>query len=279
MPLFEKDLNWEIEQKPIYNINSEVIPGYQEIRRIGEAQNNLLSVMKDSYYPVNISRFKSIAETISKETDMELAGYNMFKEGRVVTAQLKSDKPFVIGGSVIEGYLTIGTGFDGSQSFFIGYTSEFLRCMNQFGRIITSFTSRLTKNNNQRIDEILENLIMYNAYEKELYESFEKMEKVPISAELTKACIERLANLSQEERLDNSLITANTHEKLIGLKESILTECNDLGDNAFGLFNGITRYTTHRMKVREKDVFGNILTRRGEINTRGYNLIMNELVM
>ena len=279
MVKLEKTLDWEIAQNPIYNLNNNIIPGYKEIRKVGASTNQLLSVMKTSYYPIKIESFKKIIDTISRETDMELAGYNEFRNGKVITAQLKSNNPFLIGGSTIEGYLTIGTGFDGSQSFFIGHTSEYLRCANQFGRIIKNYVSRLTKSNTQRIDQILSELIHYNHYEKELYSSFERMTKIKVDSKITRDCIERLVGLSQEEKLDNSLITKSTGIKLVTLRDSILREYKDLGENAFGLFNGITHYTTHKMETRTPDVFGNILTSKAKINNMGYELITKELVV
>mgnify|MGYP001564180180 CR=1 FL=1 len=281
MTNFIKDINWEIKRNPIYNQDGNIINGYQEITRNenDSEKSSLLSVMKNSYNPLSIEYFKDIINKISTETEMELAGYNEFKKGKIITAQLKSNKPFEIGGSKIEGYLTLGTGFDGSQSFFIGHTNEFLRCQNQFGRIVKNFTSRLTKNSGVKIEEILTQLIHYNKFETELYESFEKMQEVKIDHRLVKDCVERLIGLSNEERLDNTLINMNTYSKLNDLRDCIISECNELGDNAFALFNGVTKYSTHRMKSQQVDVFGNLFTNKGKINQQGYELITNELLL
>lgn len=265
-----KELNWEIEQTPIYNAEGHVISGYKEIRREGDT-SQLLSVTKESYTPLTVGRFKGIVNTISRESSMKLNNYQEYKGGKIITAQLKSNKPFHIGGSIIEGYLTIGTGFDTSKSFFIGHTNEYLRCSNQFGRIFKNHVQKLTKNSGLYIDNILKDVLEYNAFEEELYDSFNQMQKVKIDEKVVKDCIERLSELSYEEKSDNSLISSQTAHKMISLKESILKECNELGDNAFSLFNGITHYTTHRMKTQEKDVFGNLFTAKGKINEKGYN--------
>lgn len=265
-----KNLNWEIEQTPIYNAEGRIIKGYKEIRREGDV-SKLLSVMKNSYTPLTIEKFKGIVNTISKESSMRLENYQEYKGGKVITAQLKSNKPFHIKGSTIEGYLTIGTGYDGSQSFFIGHTNEYLRCTNQFGRIFKKHVQRLTKNSSLYIDNILKDILEYNAFEEELYDSFNQMQKVKIDEQVVKLCIERLAELTYEEKLDNRLISSQTAHKMLSLKDTILSECKDLGDNVFGLFNGITKYTTHVMKTHEKDVFGNLFTAKGKINEKGYN--------
>jgi hypothetical protein len=275
-----KDLTWEISQNPIYNSEGVVIEGYKEIVKEEPGQPEaLLSVMKNSFCPLNISEFKDIINQVSDHTDMKLENYNEFKKGKVVTAQLKSNTDFKIAGSSIEGYLTLGTGFDGNHSFFIGHVNEYLRCTNQFGRIIKTHTSKLTKNSKTRIDEVLREIIHYNIFEKELYNSFEEMQNVKIDANIVKSCVERLIGLTNEERLDNSLISPQKGQKLILLKDSIIKETNDLGENAFGLFNGVTHFTTHIMKTQEKDVFGNLFTSKGVINEKGYQFAKELLLV
>lgn len=274
------NINWEIEKLPIYNEKGNIISGYNEIRRINPNDTQkVLSVMKQSYHPMPINHFKSIVDRICNETEMELSGYSEFKEGLIITAQLKSDRPFYIKDSKMEGYLTIGTGFDGSKSFFIGHTSEYLRCQNQFGRIIKSFVSKLTKNSLMRIEEVVEELTVFNAFEKNLYQSFEKMISVEVDENLVKSCIERLVKLTTEEKLDNSLISPQKYHKMIGLRDCIIEECSELGNNAFGMFNGVTKYTTHKMETRNDDVFGNILTSKNELNNSMYDIINHELLV
>lgn len=274
------DIDWEIDKLPIYNQEGNIISGYNEIRRINPNESTkVLSVMKQSYHPMRIDAFKSIVDRICNDTEMELAGYSEFKDGLVITAQMKSERPFYIGGSQMEGYLTIGTGFDGSKSFFIGHTSEYLRCENQFGRIIKSFVSKLTKNTLVRIEDIVDEIITFNAFERNLYESFEKMIKIEVDETLVKSCIERLVKLTTEEKLDNSLISPSKYHKMIGLRDCIIQECSELGNNAFGMFNGVTKYTTHKMETRSDDVFGNILTAKGELNNHMYDIINTELLV
>jgi hypothetical protein len=226
--------------------------------------------MKNSFCPLNIAEFKEIVAQVSDHTDMKFERYDEFKKGKVIIAQLKSNTVFNIGGSSIEGYLTLGTGFDGNHSFFIGHVNEYVRCTNRFGTIIKSHTSKLTKNSKTRIDEVLREIIHYNSFEKDLYKSFEEMQNVKIDAKIVKECVERLIGLTYEEKLDNKLISPQKGQKLILLKDSIIKETKDLGENAFGLFNGITHYSTHIMKTQEKDVFGNLFTSKGVINEKGY---------
>jgi transcription antitermination factor NusG len=100
MKNLQDKLDWEILQKPIYNANGVRINGYKEITKNNSNSSSLISVMKDSYYPIPVGEFTDIVERISTETGMEIAGYNEFKKGAIITAQLKSTNDFIIGDSV-----------------------------------------------------------------------------------------------------------------------------------------------------------------------------------
>ena len=161
-----------------------------------------------------------------------------------------------------------------SNRIYIGHTNNYLRCTNEFARIITDFTSRLTKNNMLRVDEIIKNVGLYENYEKELYESFEHFQNVKIDDKVITECVARLAKLTDEERLDKEIISTQKYNKMCDIKASILGECSELGFDAWGLLNGVTHYSTHVAKSRTSDHFGNMFGAKAEINELGYNLCM-----
>jgi hypothetical protein len=66
---------------------------------------------------------------------------------------------------------------------------------------------------------------------------------------------------------DNSLRTA--HKRRDEMKESIQSEMKDLGKNAWGLFNGVTYYTSHRMR-RGNAGFGNTNGTAQQLNARAW---------
>ena len=61
--------------------------------------------------------------------------------------------------------------------------------------------------------------------------------------------LERILNLDKEERLAD-LSTLSTRKKniLSDLEVNIAGEVQDKGGNLWGLFSGITKYTTHGLK-------------------------------
>ena len=164
--------------------------------------------------------------------------------------------------------------FDGTSSFKIGHANEYLRCSNQFGSIVTEFKSRSTKNNLFRIEDIISKISLYTEYEANLYESFQRFQDVKIDKSLIKDCVDKLANVTDEEKLDRSLISTQKYNKICDINSAMYGECEELGFNAWGLFNGATMYTSNIMKSKGNDNFGNMFGTKGKINQTAYNFCL-----
>lgn len=278
MKNFKNAFDWDIKQAPIFNAKGEVINGYKEITR--DDDNSLIAVMKKSFFPMTTAQFTNTVEEIASKIGADIVGYEDWagnsgstRSKHYITAQIKMSEALSIAGSKIEGFLTIGTGFDGGRSFFVGHTNEYLRCSNQFGSIITEFTSRLTKNNLLRVEDVVKNIEIYTEYERKLYESFERFQNVQIDEKVINECIARLVKMTDEERLDSSLISTQKLNKMDDILSSVRNECDELGNNAWGLFNGITHYTTHVASSRSEDRFGNMFGAKNDMNQTAFELL------
>lgn len=279
MENFKQGFDWDIKQTPIYDAQGNVINNYKQITR--DDDNSTIAVMKKSYVPMTTAEFTDTVERISKQVGADIAGYedwnlgnNMGSRKHIITAQLRLTNDVQIAGSRMDGFMTIGCGMDGSKSFFIAHSQEFLRCTNQFSRLVDKFTSRLTKNNMLRVEDIVNNISLYTEYEKTLYNNMEKMLKVKIDEKLLQDCVARLVKLSDEERLDRSLISTQKLNKIDDIMASMRTEMADVGYNALGLFNGATHHSTHVMGSRSQDYFGNLHGAKGEFNKNAYEFCL-----
>jgi hypothetical protein len=278
MAEFKNGFSWDIKQTNIIDQETGlVIPGNKVIKRSDD--NSVISVMKNSYNPITTSNFTDIVENIAKNIGAKVAGYtdwNSNGRGRqVITAQILLTEALSIAGSKIQGYLTIGTGFDGSRSFYVGHTEEYLRCENQFGSIITNMTARLTKNVLSKVDEISNNIQLYTEYENELYTHFKEFQKIKVDEKLIQECIGRIAGLTEEERAmtvkqRHAEVTSQKLNKFDDISASVRGELADLGNNAWGLFNGVTHYTTHVLNTRTKESFGNLFGAKNTANQKAY---------
>ena len=280
---FPNAFNWDITQTPIVSEKTgKVITGYKEIIRSDD--ESTIAVMNDSYTPMTTAEFTNVVMTAAQTLGLEVASFedwqngetNMGRQRQVITAQLKVNEPLEIAGSKIDGYMTIGVGFDGSRSFYIGHSNSYLRCTNQFGSIITDFTSRLTKNNMLRVETIVKNIDTYKNYERKLYEEFIQLQDVKIDEGIIQECVKRLVKLDAEEmamsqkELEDHLSPQKLN-KMDEIMASMRGEIGDLGNNAWAMFNGVTHYTTHVMKARTQERFGNMFGAKNTMNQIGLN--------
>lgn len=286
MENFKNAFDWDIEQTPIYDMHGNVINGYKEVKRKGidsDDNDGTIAVMKKSYTPITTKTFTQIVEEIAASIGAGVAGYTDWSNGetmgrsrQVITAQIQLSEALSIAGSKIQGYLTIGTGFDGNRSFYVGHTNQYLRCSNQWGSIITELTARLTKNVLLRVEDIVKNIEIYTEYERKLYEQFEQFQKVKIDESIIQECIARVVKLSDEERAMTAKerqeeLSSQKLNKMDEIAASLRTEVAELGNNAWALFNGVTHYTTHVMNSRTQESFGNLFGEKNTANQKAYN--------
>jgi hypothetical protein len=73
--------------------------------------------------------------------------------------------------------------------------------------------------------------------------------------------IRRLFDIEKEERLDSDDLSTNKKNKLSRFYIDLNGELNQKGDNLWGLFSGVTKYTTHSYSKNdntEAKMFGGI---------------------
>lgn len=282
--IIQNAFNWDINMTQVLNHRGEVIPGYNEITRSDNDKS--IVIAKESYVPMTTQQFTETAEAVAEQIGAKVNEYHDWETGHntenmgsakpVITAQIALSDPLEIGGSKIDGYLTIGVGFDTQRSFFIGHTNKYLRCSNEFSSIIKDFTSRLTKNNMVRVKDIVASIKLYKQYEEELYKSFKKFEKVEVDEKVIQMCLDRLANLtveemamSKEQRLEE--LSTQKLNKMDDILASIRPEMSELGDNMWGLFNGCTFYSSHVMNHRGHKGMGMLFGSGAKFNKIAYD--------
>lgn len=280
-PTNSTNLLWDVTEQAIYT-GGNIIEGHKAIVRKNNIEtiegivtpnhNTTLAIAKDSYHVMNNESFMTIAETLKKYSDgkFEITGYQEFGEGRKVLGYLKNNGENIsIGGHKIEDYMLIGNSFDGSTSFFSGTVTELLRCSNQFGKISKHSKIRHTVNSGNKIQEYLDTIKQYFAERNNMYSNFNRFGERIVSEELFNKALNYILEIDTDTE-----ISSRKENQKIALTTAIINESKDLGNNVWGLFNGVTKYTTHEMNQRE-NVFGNIFGSAEKINMRAYNFCAN----
>lgn len=169
--------------------------------------------------------------------------------GRRVFLQLTIDAKSKVGDDILTRYVTIIDSNDGSTSLSVGIGDEVAHCLNQFFKFYKAGEAKFrhTATIEQKIatiphlielalDKSLEQVKIYNKFQ---------------STPLTKALAEKVINevLSFENLLDLTARQQIIHDNLMS---AIKIERDYCGDTVWGLFNGITRFTTHMQSVPKR---------------------------
>jgi hypothetical protein len=269
----DASLTWEIENKNIFSgdeTGADKIEGYKAIIR--NDNSKVLSVMKKSYSPMTNAEFIEIAEKLKEISGFELSGYNEFKDGKKVLGFLKNTKGDIsIGGHKMEDYMLIGNSFDGSSSFFIGTTTKLIRCQNQFSLIHEMNRIRHTKHFKSKLDELYAYLQTFFFEREKMLEDFNTMREIKISEEIKEKMIKFVLGVDETS---GKKISAHKETQITLVRESMFTEIADLGENMWGAFNGITKYTTHELEA-SNPTFGNVFGQPADINKKAFDYAMS----
>jgi hypothetical protein len=224
------------------------------------------------YEPFYNADLITLVERIEQMSDFRCVGFEQFQKGKRILAFLKDYRRVPLLNDSAEHYLIIGNSHDQSSKIFMGLSNFMFRCENQFSRELYNLRIKHTQRlemTDQDIHELLQN------YEKG------KMEQIYLSRELSKReiGIEELEKFmeymvpvvganDQMSNQDNDTLR-RTRKRRREMMESIQLEMKDLGKNAWGMFNGVTYFTSNRL--RGNPGFGNTNGIAQNLNARAWD--------
>jgi hypothetical protein len=242
-------LNWDIRLEPVI-LNKSFDTGKKAIIR--NDTNQLLSIVGKHYEPVTNSQLMHITDALTKSGEFELKGFDELNDGKIVMAFLKNTNPNLkINGCSNEEYMFVGNSFDGTKRFHIGTASNLIRCSNQWSATLKVFNKKHTSYldiNDTIAQDIIRN---YKAKKGILYESFDGMESVRVDENVITRLIKEVHVMLATDSKAIKQKDWTSSPSMLTLRKSIDREMKDLGNNAFGLFNGVTWYTTHEMRTSD----------------------------
>ena len=265
----EQTLDWEVQEKPVFDQNGNEIPNYKQL--VNSKTQTTIQICKDSYTPTRNERLQSICEKLTQNSSFELQGFATYKNGSKVMAYLQNENPKNFGSLPAKDYLLVGNSHDGSTSFFTGFTNYIYQCQNMFSAVNQQHRIRHTLNHEQELQALEQTYDLYYNHLTGVYEIADRLTDVPINDEIQGRFMQKVLDLppkhewsTRRENIVNQVVT------------SILEETSALGNNLFGLFNGITHYTSNILNQR-KPVFGNPFNLANTLNQRAYQFCKVEL--
>lgn len=270
-------LSFEIKESPVlYDVDGNRLNSKTH-KVLYRSDNGMpLSVMKNSYTPTLNQHFMETTDELQRISGFKNCGYSELNGGAIVISHLKNtQEDLFIGGHKIDDYLITGSSCDGKYAWFLGTTTVLLRCTNQFSKMNQVQKVRHTKSSPKKIDELVRSLEVYFKGRQEMYQNFNRMQDYVVDDEIRDAAILYLLKLDEQEIIEGNLST-----RLMNRAETVAMalehEMSDVGDSLWGLFNGMTYYTTHILKQKEA-AFGNMFGPAGQLNQRAYSFALNQM--
>jgi len=267
--LQQANLDWSVKAERLITAESNLET--ESVAIVRQDNNAILGVHGDGYHPLQNSEMMEILDRISGKMGLPLHKGGYFGKGEKVYIQLKT-QDLSLGRDQVKGYLTCVNSFDGSTSLAFGHSNLTISCQNTFFANYREMANKVrhTQRMHERIDLICMQIEDVLRAEQKIFQNISRMTEVKIDQKVRDMVLGMMLNLDKEERLAD-LSTLSTRKKniLSDLEVNISGEVQDKGGNLWGLFSGITKYTTHSLKgdSNENKLFGVYGRREREVFT------------
>ena len=284
--LEQNGLDWNVVKKPLLyagECTTDANNGLHSTDYYGivrEDTGEVFATVKEAYTPTQNHTIIETMQEIAGQNDLEIVKAVPFNEGRKVMVQMKRpNNHVVIGGQDTEQYIYAINSHDGSSSLKFGFMNKVIFCQNQFGWLNSNAFSgyRHTQSIQDKVKE-LPTIINFTAEEEKIAE-LQHFSGQSIGRD---AIEEMLFSLTKIDRamspreLENfSTRSMNIYNDLQGC---IIEETSRVGLTKWGLFNGVTKYTTHMKSapLRDNGREESIITgSASKMNENAYKFLLN----
>jgi phage/plasmid-like protein (TIGR03299 family) len=261
-------LNWTVREEMITTESGIIVPKSKAIVR--EDTNTVLSVHGDGYFPYQNHQMVELLDKVSQQVGLPIHKGGYFGNGEKVYLQLKSND-LKLGNDRVEGFITGVNSFDGTTSLAFGPSNITISCQNTFFAAFRNLNAKVrhTKNMEMRIDDICRGLEGVLEEEKIMFEDIKKLSETKMTKKQEDWVTRTLFNIMKDVDMnDEKSVSTVTRNRLSRFYIDLNGELKEKGDNLWGLFSGVTKYTTHSLSKgdnSENKMFGTYGHREREI--------------
>jgi phage/plasmid-like protein (TIGR03299 family) len=247
------NLDWSVRTENIKTESGVEIPDYKVIVR--NDNNKPLSIRSKDYGVFQNSELMELLEKVSEKSGMEIHTGGSFDNGAKVWIQIKSND-LKIGNDKIKGYLTGINSFDGTTSLAFGPSNVTMSCTNKFFSTFRNMETKIrhTKNMMIRIDELMNEIDSTLEEEKLIFQNITRLSETRIGKNDVENVLRALFSIDKGVDLkDEESISTVTQNRLSKFHVDLDGQLKEKGNNLWGLFSGVTKYTTHSIGRGDND--------------------------
>jgi hypothetical protein len=271
------DLNWNVVKLPLFSNLGENVLETNSFGVFRTDTNKWLGTHGKNYTPLqNFDLINTVLTASQDIQDFNLKDVKagVFLNGRKIYIQLPIQDE-TIGASKVQRWITALNSHDGSTSIAFGSQQTVIICQNTFYKAYRQLNKvRHNLNMSQKLESMVEDLNTSLVLDKLMVDVFKSWVDKPITSNQVTAVLNSIVSLDGTEDMTN--ISTRKDNQIKKINESFETEFATQGENLWGLFNGVTRYTNHNMSpnksqnaIKESLTFG----QGAKINETAFNQI------
>jgi phage/plasmid-like protein (TIGR03299 family) len=271
--------NYTVNKLPLYAMNEKTFESMQT-NSFGIFRNDSgawLGTVGERYTTIQNKDLADIIVKIKNEFGGKIRG-GSFKNGAKVYYQ-NSLPDHVINEHKIKRFITCLNSHDGSGSVSFGASNTVVICDNQFHYMSKELESfRHTSNAETRLRLAVENFKLQLEREKNIINTFDKMNEVNLDKNIVSMVIENMFKVKRDDDIKN--ISTRKQNQMKTFDNVCAKELKEKGSSLWGLFNAVTHYTNHVQVANSKtDRLSNIIQGAGErLNRQTYTILNNYMI-
>jgi hypothetical protein len=242
--LEQANLYWAVKKEPLFLPDGTATPYFAHVK---QDDQGILGSSKGSYEVFQNWESAELIARVCEKTGFEFHGGGSFNGGKQIYLQLLTQSYKGIGSNNdrIDNFATIINSFDGTTSLRWGLSNITISCKNTFWSAYESSKNRVSHTKNMRtlIDNALVEVDRLVVAEKTLYERLFRLADIEASEKHIKSVVKVVTGLDADKRYDD--LKKPQIVKAERLASDINREISEKGKTLWGLFSGVTRYTTH----------------------------------
>tara|TARA_R110002153_G_scaffold52187_1_gene146407 strand:- start:1841 stop:2809 length:969 start_codon:yes stop_codon:yes gene_type:complete len=266
--------NYTVNKLPLYALNGETFDT-METNSFGMFRNDTgawLGTVGDRYTAIQNKDLAEIIVKIKSEFGGDIKG-GSFKGGAKVYYQ-NSLPDHVINEHKIKRFITCLNSHDGSGSVSFGASNTVVICDNQFHAMSKELeTFRHTSNAETRLKLAVENFKLQLEREKNIINTFDKMNEVKLDENIVSMVIENMFKVKRDADIKD--ISTRKQNQMLTFDKVCAKELNEKGATLWGLFNSVTYYTNHIQASNNRtERVSNVMNGAGaRLNAQTYSII------
>lgn len=279
--LVKHNLDFRIEKEQLISATGRPTSFYGLFNdKTGECINSV----KEGY---TVSQNDEVVELVLRGMEgfgeLSVSKAGSLNGGRKVFIQLGIEGMSIVGEERIKRYVTVIDSNDGSTGLSVGIGELVMSCQNQFFKFYKSGQSKLrhTTSLTQRIKEIPFLIESALSESLKLTETYRQFQSTPVTRKLADEMVKYILGFDKNMSIKaESEMSTRSLNAMDSLYNHIEKETNQKGLNLFGLFSGVTSWTTHEKSAprRENGREESIMTGTNyRTNEQGLEFALNKL--